>query len=51
MNLRSRTGTRAAAENGLCTQCNLNQELKVFQLASFVPTSEAKFDKELEIEK
>jgi len=46
-----RNRTRIATESGLCTQCNLNQELKVFEFASFVPNSEAKFHEELELEK
>lgn len=36
--------------NGLCSQCNLNQVLKVFQLSSFVPVNEKNFDAEAEAE-
>ncbi len=36
------------ANNGLCHTCNLNQTLKVEQLARFKPTKEANFDKEVE---
>lgn len=38
---------RSTAVNGLCEPCNRNQELKVQQLASFVPENEAYFDEEV----
>ncbi|CAG9784000.1 unnamed protein product [Diatraea saccharalis] len=34
--------------NGLCKMCNINQQLKVVQLANFVPMNEKKFDEEIE---
>ncbi|KAG8226808.1 hypothetical protein J437_LFUL002854 [Ladona fulva] len=34
--------------NGLCWTCNRNQELKMYQLASFSPRNPAKFDEEVE---
>lgn len=34
--------------NGLCFGCNRNQELKILQLASFVPDDEDNFDNEVE---
>lgn len=37
------------SHNGLCRKCNINQELKVQQLASFVPISKANFDEEIEV--
>jgi len=37
--------------NGLCSQCNANQGLKVHQLSVFVPSKECNFDKEIELEK
>ncbi|KAF5282344.1 hypothetical protein FQR65_LT14333 [Abscondita terminalis] len=37
-----------AAYNGLCRICNNNQQLRVFQLANFVPLSEANYDVEIE---
>ncbi|CAB3378759.1 Hypothetical predicted protein [Cloeon dipterum] len=36
-------------QNGLCRKCNINQELKVQQLASFVPIVKANFDEEIEL--
>lgn len=35
-------------KNGLCHKCNIIQEMKVKQLASFVPTKEKYFDREVE---
>ena len=34
--------------NGLCRKCNLNQELKVQQLASFTPVNPADYDEEVD---
>lgn len=34
--------------NGLCYNCNRNQELMILQLASFVPENEENFDEEVE---
>uniref|UniRef100_A0A1Q3EVK1 Ima1 N-terminal domain-containing protein n=1 Tax=Culex tarsalis TaxID=7177 RepID=A0A1Q3EVK1_CULTA len=39
---------RPAAQNGLCFGCNRNQELKIHQLASFVPEVEENYDGEVE---
>ncbi|ODM94151.1 Transmembrane protein [Orchesella cincta] len=36
--------------NGLCSQCNLNQVLKVFQLSSFVAVNDKNYDAEIEAE-
>ena len=41
-------GTSGAGDNGLCHTCNLNQSLKVHQLAKFVPENEADYDREVE---
>ncbi|CAI6346746.1 unnamed protein product [Macrosiphum euphorbiae] len=35
-------------KNGLCHKCNIIQEMKVKQLACFVPTRERNFDREIE---
>ena len=35
-------------KNGLCAACNRNQELKIHQLASFVPENEDDYDEEIE---
>ncbi|XP_027836184.1 uncharacterized protein LOC114118947 isoform X2 [Aphis gossypii] len=35
-------------KNGLCNKCNIIQEMKVKQLASFTPTKEKYFDREIE---
>ncbi|XP_059613275.1 uncharacterized protein LOC132259593 [Phlebotomus argentipes] len=40
--------SRDISSNGLCESCNRNQELKVQQLASFIPRNERTFDKEVE---
>jgi hypothetical protein len=37
-----------ATGNGLCRMCNINQELKVQQLAAFVPINPAHYDEEVE---
>lgn len=34
----------------LCEECNLNLELKYFQLAQYVPMEEDKYDEEIEAE-
>ncbi|XP_001845324.2 uncharacterized protein LOC6035092 [Culex quinquefasciatus] len=39
---------RLPAQNGLCFGCNRNQELKIHQLASFVPEVEENYDAEVE---
>jgi len=36
------------SKNGLCHKCNIIQEMKVKQLASFAPIDERNFDKEVE---
>ncbi len=41
-------GTSGSGDNGLCRTCNLNQSLKVHQLAKFVPKVEANYDREVE---
>lgn len=38
----------SAPHNGLCFGCNRNQELKIHQLASFVPDVEEDYDEEVE---
>ncbi|XP_035781806.1 uncharacterized protein LOC118461032 [Anopheles albimanus] len=38
----------SAGHNGLCFGCNRNQELKIHQLASFVPEDENNYDAEVE---
>ncbi|XP_025193198.1 uncharacterized protein LOC112593119 isoform X2 [Melanaphis sacchari] len=35
-------------KNGLCNKCNIIQEIKVKQLACFIPTNEKYFDREIE---
>lgn len=35
--------------NGLCRTCNANQELKIRQIASYVPFREANYDQEIEL--
>uniref|UniRef100_A0A182J7H0 Ima1 N-terminal domain-containing protein n=1 Tax=Anopheles atroparvus TaxID=41427 RepID=A0A182J7H0_ANOAO len=42
------TSSSATPRNGLCFGCNRNQELKIHQLASFVPDSEDNYDAEVE---
>lgn len=39
---------RSPPKNGLCKMCNVNQQLKVAQLANFVPMHESNFDNEIE---
>lgn len=39
---------KSPAANGLCSFCNNNQQLKVFQLAHFVPLVEENYDMEIE---
>jgi hypothetical protein len=34
--------------NGLCRKCNINQELKVQQLAVFMPINPAHYDEEVD---
>ncbi|XP_049867449.1 uncharacterized protein LOC126367766 [Pectinophora gossypiella] len=34
--------------NGLCKMCNINQQLKVAQLANFVPMNDRNFDEEID---
>lgn len=34
--------------NGLCKICNNNQQLKVYQLANFVPLNERNYNMEIE---
>lgn len=36
------------SKNGLCHKCNIIQAIKIKQLASFCPTKERNFDKEIE---
>lgn len=38
----------SAPHNGLCFGCNRNQELKIHQLASFVPEDDENYDEEVE---
>ncbi|XP_026757630.2 uncharacterized protein LOC113517226 [Galleria mellonella] len=39
---------KSPPKNGLCKMCNINQQLKVAQLASFVPINEKKYDEEID---
>ncbi|KAL4719671.1 hypothetical protein ACJJTC_007608 [Scirpophaga incertulas] len=39
---------RSSPSNGLCKMCNINQQLKVFQLANFVPMNEKNYNEEVE---
>nr|XP_034839653.1 transmembrane protein 201-like [Maniola hyperantus] len=39
---------RSPSKNGLCKMCNINQQLKVTQLANFVPMNEEKYDEEID---
>ncbi|XP_034840181.1 uncharacterized protein [Maniola hyperantus] len=39
---------RSPLKNGLCRMCNINQQLKVTQLANFVPMNEKKYDEEID---
>ncbi|EFA09679.2 uncharacterized protein LOC103314318 [Tribolium castaneum] len=49
MNKSTRVKSRkSGASNGLCALCNNNQQLKVFQLAHFVPMNEENYDVEIE---
>lgn len=36
------------SKNGLCHKCNIIQEMKIKQLASFTPSKEKNFDSEIE---
>lgn len=45
---RSEQQFRKIANNGLCVICNRNQELKIHQLAAFVPKNEDNFEEEVE---
>lgn len=40
---------RAPASNGMCRMCNINQQLKVAQLANFVPMNENNYDNEVDL--
>lgn len=44
----STSGTETKLGNALCNRCTLNQNLKVHQLAKFVPRREEDFDAEVE---
>ncbi|XP_045785639.1 transmembrane protein 201 [Maniola jurtina] len=39
---------RSPSKNGLCRMCNINQQLKVTQLANFVPMNEKKYYEEID---
>lgn len=43
-----KTNKTETATNGLCSYCNNNQQLKIYQLANFTPLVEKKFDIEIE---
>ncbi|XP_058129417.1 uncharacterized protein LOC131289875 [Anopheles ziemanni] len=45
---RSIANSSETSRNGLCFGCNRNQELKIHQLASFVPDDEDNYDAEVE---
>ncbi|XP_047528036.1 transmembrane protein 201 [Vanessa atalanta] len=40
---------RSPPKNGLCKMCNINQQLKVTQLANFVPMNESRYDDEIDM--
>lgn len=40
--------SKSVVTNGLCVLCNNNQQLKIFQLAHFVPLAEENYDVEIE---
>lgn len=40
---------RSPPKNGLCKMCNINQQLKVTQLANFVPMNENRYDEEIDL--
>ncbi|CAK1545126.1 unnamed protein product [Leptosia nina] len=42
---------RSPPKNGLCKMCNINQQLKVTQLANFIPMNENNFEHEIELYK
>lgn len=44
----SASGGGQRRSNGLCRTCNLNQELKIHQLARFSPKDPARYDQEIE---
>ncbi|KAJ3625674.1 hypothetical protein MTP99_016224 [Tenebrio molitor] len=48
MNKSTRMKTKKTVSNGLCVLCNNNQQLKIFQLANFVPLVEENYDVEIE---
>ncbi|XP_053625570.1 uncharacterized protein LOC128683700 [Plodia interpunctella] len=48
-NLSPRVFQKSPPRNGLCKMCNINQQLKVAQLASFVPMREKNYDEEIDI--
>ncbi|CAG9114891.1 unnamed protein product [Plutella xylostella] len=39
---------KSPPKNGLCKMCNINQQLKVAQLANFVPMNERNYDNEID---
>lgn len=43
-----KTTTPSVPDNGLCATCNLHQELKIHQLAKFVPLNAWDYDREIE---
>lgn len=45
---KKRSPVRNLSNNRLCATCNYNQELKVSQLANFVPLVEENYDVEVE---
>lgn len=47
VNNHNKTNRYSPRLNGLCKSCNRNQDLKVHQLASFVPENEYNFDEEV----
>ncbi|KAK4876136.1 hypothetical protein RN001_012558 [Aquatica leii] len=44
----SQNQNKTVTSNGLCRICNNNQQLRVFQLANFIPLNEQNFDVEIE---
>ncbi|KAF4520911.1 hypothetical protein B566_EDAN014418 [Ephemera danica] len=45
----AKRGPYISSDNGLCRKCNINQELKIQQLASFTPIDSARYDEEIEL--
>ena len=46
--LHSANAYKTENQNVLCRTCNLNQDLKIHQLRTFIPRNEADYDREIE---